>query len=65
MFMFVTASIVCGYGLDAGLLLVPVATLYAVTQLRASMPGAPAGFGKTILSHSMPSSTESECNSRC
>jgi hypothetical protein len=45
MFMFVTASILCGYGLNVNLLLVPVATLYAVTQLRASMPGAPAGFG--------------------
>ena len=45
MFMFATVSITCGYHLDVGILVVPVATLFTITQLRDSMPGAPAGFG--------------------
>ena len=49
MFMFVTVCIVCGYGFDVSLLLVPVATLFAITQLRSSMPGAPVGFGRDPL----------------
>jgi len=48
MFMFATASVLCGYELDPGVLVVPVATLFAITQLRGSMPGAPAGFGAII-----------------
>lgn len=48
MFMFATVSIICGYALDASVLVVPVATLFAITQLRSSMPGAPAGFGTSI-----------------
>lgn len=48
MFMFATVSIMCGYGLDVSVLVVPVATLFAITQLRGSMPGAPVGFGEDI-----------------
>ena len=33
----------------AEVLVVPVATLFAFTQLRASLPGAPAGFGTSIF----------------
>jgi hypothetical protein len=51
MFLFVMVCILCGYGFDVSLLLVPVATLFAITQLRASMPGAPPGFGGN-LNHS-------------
>lgn len=50
MFMFATASVLCGYELDPGVLVVPVATLFAITQLRSSMPGAPEGFGTNIFS---------------
>jgi len=49
MFMFVMVCILCGYGFDVSLLLVPVATLFAITQLRASMPGAPPGFGENPI----------------
>ena len=31
------------------ILIIPVATLFAFTQLRGSMPGAPPGFGKCYL----------------
>jgi len=48
MFLFVMVCILCGYGFDVSLLLVPVATLFAITQLRASMPGAPPGFGAIV-----------------
>jgi len=50
MFLFVMVCILCGYGFDVSLLLVPVATLFAITQLRASMPGAPPGFGENLIS---------------
>ena len=33
----------------AEVLVVPVATLFAFTQLRNSMPGAPDGFGRLIF----------------
>jgi hypothetical protein len=46
--MFVMVSIMCGSGFDVSLLLVPVATLFAITQLRSSMPGAPPGFGRNF-----------------
>jgi hypothetical protein len=72
MFMFVMVSIMCGSGFDVSLLLVPVATLFAITQLRASMPGAPPGFGGHILSASMfsfsqlyiPGAIVGKCNVR-
>ncbi|KAI0059255.1 hypothetical protein BV25DRAFT_1829309 [Artomyces pyxidatus] len=34
--------------MDATVLVVPVATLFAFTQLRGTMPGAPTGFGAII-----------------
>jgi len=34
-----------GFRQKGEVLVVPVATLFAFTQLRQSMPGAPAGFG--------------------
>ena len=34
----------------AEVLVVPVATLFAFTQLRASMPGAPVDFGTSYIS---------------
>jgi len=49
MFLFVMVCIICGDGFDVSLLLVPVATLFAITQLRASMPGAPPGFGENHI----------------
>jgi len=53
LFMFATVSIICGYPLDVGVLVVPVATLFTITQLQASMPGAPNGFGMTSSSASI------------
>ena len=35
-----------GFKQRGEVLLVPVATLFAFTQLRQSMPGAPEGFGR-------------------
>jgi len=45
MFIFATVSIVRDYGFDVGVVVVPVVTVFAITQLRGSMPGASAGFG--------------------
>ncbi|KAF7976469.1 hypothetical protein HWV62_6731 [Athelia sp. TMB] len=42
------ASVVFGIAQKSELLVVPVATLFAVTQLRGSMPGAPSGFGAIV-----------------
>ncbi|KAF7970846.1 hypothetical protein HWV62_22730 [Athelia sp. TMB] len=42
------ASVIFGIAQKSELLVVPVATLFAVTQLRGSMPGAPAGFGAIV-----------------
>ena len=33
----------------AEVLVIPVATLFAFTQLRDSMPGAPDGFGRLVF----------------
>ncbi|KZP28285.1 hypothetical protein FIBSPDRAFT_927691 [Athelia psychrophila] len=41
-------SLVFGIPQKSELLVVPVATLFAVTQLRGSMPGAPSGFGAIV-----------------
>ena len=46
MFIFLTVCILCGYKFDISLLLVPVVTLFTITQLRGTLPGAPAGFGR-------------------
>ena len=40
-----------GFRQKSEILIVPVATLFAFTQLRGSMPGAPPGFGKCYLSY--------------
>lgn len=34
-----------GKGISAGVLVLPIGTLFAFTQLRATLPGAPEGFG--------------------
>ncbi|KAI0044311.1 hypothetical protein FA95DRAFT_1562371 [Auriscalpium vulgare] len=41
-------AVVYGYKIEASVLLVPVATLFAFSSLRASMPGAPTSFGAVI-----------------
>jgi hypothetical protein len=42
-------SVFLGYGHDITLLVIPVSTLFAFTQLRGTMPGAPDGIGKCEL----------------
>ncbi|KAI8993081.1 hypothetical protein BD414DRAFT_514125 [Trametes punicea] len=37
-----------GKGISAGVLVLPVGTLFAFTQLRSTLPGAPEGFGAII-----------------
>ncbi|KAL1939858.1 hypothetical protein VTO73DRAFT_9558 [Trametes versicolor] len=37
-----------GKGISAGVLVLPIGTLFAFTQLRATLPGAPEGFGAVI-----------------
>ncbi|KZP11164.1 hypothetical protein FIBSPDRAFT_962492 [Athelia psychrophila] len=41
-------SLVFGIPQKPEVLAIPVATLFAVTQLRSSMPGAPSGFGAIV-----------------
>ena len=65
MFMFATASIICGYKFDVSVLVVPVATLFAITSLRASMPGAPDGFGTPNFSTYVHSSLFNSAIYRC
>lgn len=38
-------AVIFGFRQRGEVLVVPVATVFAFTQLRNSMPGAPAGFG--------------------
>lgn len=38
-------AVVLGKGIAADVLVLPVATLFAFTQLRGTLPGAPPGFG--------------------
>jgi hypothetical protein len=40
--------IIFGYQQRVEVMVIPVGTLFAFTQLRATLPGAPAGFGATI-----------------
>ena len=42
-------SVFFGFRQRGEVLVIPVATLFAFTQLRQSMPGAPPGFGKPIF----------------
>ncbi|KAI0823761.1 hypothetical protein BC628DRAFT_1411501 [Trametes gibbosa] len=37
-----------GKGISSGVLVLPMGTLFAFTQLRATLPGAPVGFGAAI-----------------
>ncbi|KAI1794076.1 hypothetical protein LXA43DRAFT_156755 [Ganoderma leucocontextum] len=37
-----------GKGISAGVLVLPMGTLFAFTQLRSTLPGAPVGFGAVI-----------------
>lgn len=39
-------SVFFGKGVRGDILVLPVATLFAFTQLRGTMPGAPNGFGE-------------------
>ncbi|KDQ54707.1 hypothetical protein JAAARDRAFT_209368 [Jaapia argillacea MUCL 33604] len=39
------SAVFLGRGVSASVLVLPVSTLFAVTSLRATLPGAPAGFG--------------------
>ena len=41
-----------GFRQRGEVLMIPVGTLFAFTQLRQSMPGAPAGFGTPTFLHS-------------
>jgi len=44
--LFITIkAMIFGYKVDVSVLLVPVATLFAFTTLRGSLPGVPSGFG--------------------
>ncbi|KAF8184784.1 hypothetical protein BJ912DRAFT_927607 [Pholiota molesta] len=40
--------VIFGFRQRSDVLIVPVATVFAFTQLRGSMPGAPAGFGDVL-----------------
>ncbi|KAH9912882.1 hypothetical protein B0H21DRAFT_704132 [Amylocystis lapponica] len=42
-------SVFFGKGISACVLVLPPATLFAFTQLRGTLPGAPAGFGATVF----------------
>ncbi|EMD37348.1 hypothetical protein CERSUDRAFT_114025 [Gelatoporia subvermispora B] len=42
------AVVVLGKGIRAEVLVLPIATLFAFTQLRGTLPGAPTGFGADI-----------------
>jgi hypothetical protein len=49
-FVFTTIySLLGGYPQRVEFLVIPVATLFTVTQLRATMPGAPNGFGNSCF----------------
>ena len=41
-------TVIFGYSQQVEVLVLPVATLFAVTGLRGTMPGAPAGFGAIV-----------------
>jgi hypothetical protein len=46
--MLTIKAAVFGYKIETVVLILPVATMIAFAQLRASMPNAPAGFGKAF-----------------
>lgn len=43
--LVMVTSVFFGFKQKSEVLVIPVATLFAFTQLRQSMPGAPDGFG--------------------
>ena len=43
-------SVFLGKGIKTEVLVLPVTNLFAFTQLRSTMPGAPSGFGKPCSS---------------
>lgn len=46
MFMAICViSVFFGKGMSSGVLVLPMGTLFAFTQLRSTLPGAPVGFG--------------------
>lgn len=45
----VLKAVAFGYQIEGTVLVVPVATLFAFTSLRTSLPGAPAAFGACLL----------------
>jgi hypothetical protein len=50
--VFVASTIttaVFGYAQKVELLVIPVPLLFAFTQLRSTMPGAPNGFGNSLF----------------
>jgi hypothetical protein len=55
--MLTIKAAVFRYKVETAVLILPVATMIAFAQLRASMPNAPGGFGKpsTIQSRTIPS----------
>ncbi|EIW63352.1 uncharacterized protein TRAVEDRAFT_112912 [Trametes versicolor FP-101664 SS1] len=49
MFMAICViSVFFGKGMSSGVLVLPMGTLFAFTQLRSTLPGAPVGFGAVI-----------------
>lgn len=48
-------AVVLGKGVAAEVLVLPVATLFAFTQLRGTLPGAPPGFGASFVDFLVPS----------
>lgn len=45
LFLVSTIGLVSGYGQLKEVLIIPVATMFTITSLRQTMPGAPVGFG--------------------
>ncbi|OJT15756.1 hypothetical protein TRAPUB_4304 [Trametes pubescens] len=48
---FMATCVICvffGKGVSSGVLVLPMGTLFAFTQLRSTLPGAPVGFGAVI-----------------
>ncbi|KAF5317809.1 hypothetical protein D9619_012581 [Psilocybe cf. subviscida] len=52
--ILILTSVFFGFRQKTEVLIAPVATVFAFTQLRASMPGAPAGFGEPTTAFRVP-----------
>ena len=48
-----------GKGINNGVLVLPMGTLFAFTQLRSTLPGAPSGFGTSRVREISSSSDQS------